>query len=597
MEANVRKNWFWLIISVVIIVFSVVMAHFLERDFGKIDIRFIRIIAPSGDTIAAKLYRPKWITSENPGPAIINMHGYQNDKDVQAGYSVELARRGFVVLATDGLGHGDSEGSFNFGRFFGDLTGAMGTNAAYLYLKSLPFVDASKLGATGHSMGGVTSFAIAGINGDVKAIVSQDGGTGTPENSNVLFLKPTMAEFTNSMEALIPVDPQEFGISGSVEWNTTYGDFTDGSARRAALIWGDHHLMSLSPRAVVEAVDWFRLSLMGGETDAHWIESTSQIYMLKEVFGLIALLGAIFSLIPLTNLLLSTPYFSPVAQPMPDRYVPSKGMWWVFATVNALIGGVLWVLFAYKGDVLQKLPFMKLLMGNGIALWFLLNAVVAAVLIFIWSRTSAKKAGVTTFDLGISFDTEKTKFDWRILGKTLLLGVILFIWMYILEGLSQWALGEEFRFAWPYMRQFHTPQRVGLFLIYLIPALAFFLINGGVFLFGQARQTEYSTPRRSLWMWWLKNLYAGLMGLFLVWALQYLPWMLAGTGPFWPLTGSVGAPFAIWILMLWVYLPEFVVLLFMLTWFLRRTGRIYLGALMISMLAIWFLAAGSVIGI
>ena len=128
MEANVRKNWFWLIISVVIIVFSAVMAHYLERDFGKVDIDFIRIEGPSGQTIAAKLYRPTWVSAENPTPGIINMHGYQNDKDVQDPYSIELARRGFVVLATDGLGHGDTDGAFNFGLFFADPLGGMGLN-------------------------------------------------------------------------------------------------------------------------------------------------------------------------------------------------------------------------------------------------------------------------------------------------------------------------------------------------------------------------------------------------------------------------------------------------------------------------------------
>ena len=337
---------------------------------------------------------------------------------------------------------------------------------------------------------------------------------------------------------------------------------------------------------------------MNGEQDSHWIDPSSQIYLWKELFGLFALLGTIISLIPLTNLLLATTFFKPVEQPMPDRYAPSKGQWWFFATVNALIGGVLWLFFAYKGgDVLGKLPFMKMLMGNGTAYWFLLNAVVASILIFIWYRTSAKKVGVKTYDLGFSFDKEKTKFNWTILGKTVLLGVILFAWMYILVALSQWSLAEEFRFGWPFMRQFHSIQRVGYFLIYLIPALLFFLINGGVFLFGQARQTESSTPTKTLWVWWLKVLYAGLMGLFLVWGLQYLPWAIAGTGPIWPLTATVGAPFAIWILMLWVYIPTFIVLLFMLTWFFRRTGRIYLGAIVISILVIWFLTAGSVIGV
>ena len=86
MNMQSRKHVTWLIVCVAIIVFSAAMAHFLERDFGKIDIRFIRILTPSGDTIAAKLYRPTWVTAENPAPAVINMHGYQNDKDVQAGF-------------------------------------------------------------------------------------------------------------------------------------------------------------------------------------------------------------------------------------------------------------------------------------------------------------------------------------------------------------------------------------------------------------------------------------------------------------------------------------------------------------------------------
>ena len=144
------------------------------------------------------------------------------------------------------------------------------------------------------------------------------------------------------------------------------------------------------------------------------------------------------------------------------------------------------------------------------------------------------------------------------------------------------------------MRQFSDPQRFGLFLIYLIPALAFFLLNGGIFFFGQARQKEYGSPAKTQWMWWIKNLFAGLFGLFLIWAIQYLPWMLFSTGAGFPQT--VNASWAIWPLMLWVYIPEFVVLLFMLTWFYRRTGRIYLGALMISSLAMWFLAAGTVVG-
>ena len=49
-----------------------------------------------------------------------------------------------------------------------------------------------------------------------------------------------------------------------------------------------------------------------------------------------------------------------------------------------------------------------------------------------------------------------------------------------------------------------------------------------------------------------------------------------------------------WPLMLFVYIPEFIILFWFMTWFYRKTGKIYLGALMIASLATWFLTAGSI---
>jgi hypothetical protein len=48
-------------------------------------------------------------------------------------------------------------------------------------------------------------------------------------------------------------------------------------------------------------------------------------------------------------------------------------------------------------------------------------------------------------------------------------------------------------------------------------------------------------------------------------------------------------------LLLFVYTPEFIMLFFFLTWFYRRTGRVYLGALVIAILATWFMTAGTAI--
>jgi hypothetical protein len=323
--------------------------------------------------------------------------------------------------------------------------------------------------------------------------------------------------------------------------------------------------------------------------------------MWKHLFNLIAFIVVMLSLIPLTNILLSTSFFGPVSQPMPEGYVTTKGRWWIFASIAALFGAILYLpstAAVFPADWLVKtLPFMKIQIANGLTIWFFASALLYIILFLIWYRTSAKKEGATMYDMGVSFGKEKMRLDWGILAKTLLVGGILFAWMYILEGISQWVLGEEFRFVWPFARQFGSPLRFGLFFVYLIPALVFFLINGGLLLFGQLRQKEYDTPVKTLFMWWIKIMYAFLAGLFLVWAFQYLPMYFGGPGYGFEM---IKLPQTLWNAMfpLWlqVFLPVFSFLLFLLTWFFRRTGRIYLGALVISSMWIWWLAAGSVVG-
>jgi hypothetical protein len=174
-----------------------------------------------------------------------------------------------------------------------------------------------------------------------------------------------------------------------------------------------------------------------------------------------------------------------------------------------------------------------------------------------------------------------------------LLAAVLFGWMYALEGVFERLLGIEFRFWWPIMRQF-SAERFGLFWIYLPAAVVFFALNGGVLLFGQARQKEQATPARTQIVWWVKNSVFALLGLALVWAIQYVPYRFFGTPPGFE---AIGLPQfgELWPLMLFDYIPLFAILMFMLTWFYRRTGRVYLGALVVAAIATWFTAAGSVL--
>lgn len=602
MSASVRKSVNWIIICLVIITFSAGMARLIETDFGKVEVHNIFITDENGDQISARLYRPVAATAGSMTPAVINIHGYQNDKLVDDSMSIELSRRGFVVISPDMMGHGDSDPKFSLGPV---LTGqsTMGMQAVYLYTKALPYVDPANIGVMGHSLGAIMTNILGMINPEINALNPQCGQAGAPGMRNLLLTQARYDEFSLFREGLLTVDTlptnevrmQSFGMTTPVEWDTLYGNFADGTARKVALVNMEHHFLPLTHKAVYEAVTWMEQALKGqiGSLDAN-----KQVFWWKEIFGLATLLTAIFMLIPLTNLFLATKFFAPVAQPMPDRYVASKGNWWLYATINFLIGGITYPIFTQWSALSDKyqaiFPWLRLQVGNGVFAWLLVNAVICGILFTIWYQGAKKKQNVTLYDMGVTFDKEKSILDWKIIGKTALLGVILFLILYILEGFFQSMFGQEFRFVWPYMRQFSSPTRVGLFFLYMIPALLFFLINGGMFLFGQIRQKEAATPAKTQWLWWIKTCFAFLTGLLIVWLIQYMPWYLANAGPGFELMGLPQFS-ALWPLMLQVYIPEFLILLWLHVWFFRRTGKIYLGALMVSALMIWFLAAGSVI--
>lgn len=587
-----------LVASVVIIALCAVLAFNVERSFGKVDVQQVRIADPSGAILVGKLYRPTAATPDNKLPGVLAIHGYQNDKDTQDAFAIELSRRGFVVLALDTLGHGSS-GGYLIQRAK-DPT--IGGDAAYKYLKSLAFVDGENLGVMGHSLGAMATLAVGAANPDHKALNPQCGPPGAPNLHNVLLTQARFEEFRGFRENEGRVDDLDkhpnrakaFGLAGPVDWNTTYGNFADGTARRQALLNTVHPGVTHSRRAVAEAVEWMRLSLKQGQMDAYWIPAENQIYMWKEWLTLIALLVTLFSVIPLTNILLAQPYFREIAQPVPSRYAVKGGSWWGLAILNSLIVAVTYPYVTSKvSNWAPYGPLFRLGMGNGLASWFVVCALIATVLFLIWYRTTGRKAGVTMYDMGVSFDEEHTVINWRIVGKTVFLGALLFGWMYLLVSISQWMLGIEFRFLWPFMRQF-TARRFGYFLIYLVPFLLFFLVNGGIFLFGQARQPEYGSPAKTQLIWWLKNCFAFLFGLVIVWAVQYVPYLFLGMPPGFE---AMGLPQfgQMWPLMTMVYVPQFLPLLFLLTWFYRRTGKIYLGSFMVAAISVWFLAAGSVI--
>ncbi len=334
MKDKIRRNIVALAILVILCFVALFIADRIQRDGGRVNIETGFISTDRGN-VAYKLYIPEGATAGSKAPGVLLLHGYQNDHETSAAYAIELSRRGAVVLAIDEYGHGDTpvpmrergwtnhKVSVSYGNdseadktyvqisgqlrykvlmnfstlsFFNDryskgsdgsevADSSMGGIAAYAYLASLPFVDNTRLGISGHSMGTWASWSVAaaysgakdenGVDITPKATVLQCGelfrdsvyDTDRYSFSNVLLLQAKYDEFSyfRDYDSFVtdatldtPLRTEFLGVSAAEsDWNTTYGSFADGSARRIELLNTNHRLTTHDSHGMSAAMEWF----------------------------------------------------------------------------------------------------------------------------------------------------------------------------------------------------------------------------------------------------------------------------------------------------------------------------------------------------
>ena len=145
-----------LCLALAMVLVSCIGASALQTDFGKVRVTSFSIPTGGGKWIAGDLFLPAGASAENQVPLVITCPGYLNNREMQDLNYVEYARRGFVVISISMYGHGDSEKLPN-NTWWEDQNNANGLYDAVKYLSRLPFVDASRIGVTGHSNGAQAS--------------------------------------------------------------------------------------------------------------------------------------------------------------------------------------------------------------------------------------------------------------------------------------------------------------------------------------------------------------------------------------------------------------------------------------------------------
>ena len=149
----------------VVLLLSALFARAFQNDFGKIKIQQITFDS-RGAVLNAELYYPVGTNDTHSLPAIITTHGGGCTLGVSKGMASELARRGFVVLNVSAYGTGLSDQPiYDEARQgvdgFNMMVAINGLYDAINYVRSLHFVDPTRIGAVGHSMGAMRTFAAA----------------------------------------------------------------------------------------------------------------------------------------------------------------------------------------------------------------------------------------------------------------------------------------------------------------------------------------------------------------------------------------------------------------------------------------------------
>lgn len=670
MKINPKKSAIFLAAFLCLTLVCMLFAHLIQTDFGKVAVSLGTIETEKGD-ITYKLYTPETATAESKAPAVLLLHGYQNDHETCAAYAIELARRGVVVMAIDEFGHGateigmkergytnhkvtvtyglDSEADktyveiggakrfrvmMNFSNlsFFNDRyskgsdgssveDSSMGGIAAYAVLAGMDNVDPTRMGVSGHSMGTWASWTVSAAyagatdakGNDItpKATIIQCGELFTEDVydtskyyfNNVMLLQAKWDEFNyfrdyqNTVSDDLLKTPLRTGFLGTTAdnaaWNTTFGSFADGSARRIELLYTNHRLTTHNENGMEASIDWFTESLKLNTS----LKSNDLVFLTKEWLVFFATLSVIAAMMPLMNLLLGTRFFSSVHNSIPNRpeRVKSGWKWGKGAIITVLISAATYPFMTQLGHGLLPLPegIFRMTIGNGFLSWYLLLIIIMLITTLLpWKK--AKKIGkpLDFADLGFASEKAPRRFDWGLCGKSALLALCMTGMMYLYVFICEKLFLLDFRFIWPFFKSF-TGERFVQFLIY-IPIFAIFFALNNSKIFAQMRVEGADKPGlRGYFSCWWKYAVCMIGGVVLLMLVEYIPFF-ANIGPGADLLfgTTFGGPF---MSLMIVFVPQVIVFSFICTYAYRKTGSVYTGAFTVATLACWIVTGGSAI--
>lgn len=496
----VKTNAFWLVMSLVIGLVSALGSSFVQSSGGTVTIKDMSWETATGSQMSALLFKPANATTENPAPGVIVSHGWYNNREMQDINYVELARRGFVVISIDMQGHGNSEALPAESL----LSNGIGMYNAVNLMADLPYVDASRIGVTGHSNGGWAAnlSTVQDDQADVPLIksiylVSQDADYANPDSKEYFnkygardvgifqtqydeFFFRTYSETgataprdfleTDNAQSFLNFGAAPADFDGVREAGTYYTQNIDG--KEAIRVIDSHPMIhpwaTISSTEARDLVAFFDASLGAPNP----IDPSNQVWQWKTFFNAIGLIAFGMFLIAFAKALLSARVFAGLK--VPERIVvnaPKRtGLIWFWASMFGFAVVSAWTYVALStvaGDL--KPAFLPQDPPFFIGLWAAVNGLVAVAYMVAYYFLYGKKNGVSAKSVGLLP-------GWLNFGKSVLLSATVVTSAFGLLFVVDYFLKTDFR-LWVLAVKAFEPEMIGIAWLYLPLFLIYFVAN------------------------------------------------------------------------------------------------------------------------
>jgi hypothetical protein len=584
------------------------VASRVQTSDGRIDVRGLSIPTQNGQWLAVDLFKPRSATKTNRAPLVVVIPGFQRSKEALSNISIELARRGIVVIAIDPYAQGNSSSSMSRRAATTEGYGMFAVIDYVCETGILNYVDKTRVAATGHSAGGNAAIRGAAHFG------KQAGKSGKPSRLHSVFVSGYALTMTDKVLKEVRSNvgmsyafhdegayrnelkngdmrraPESLRLVNSglpaneavedIEIGRYYGSLTNRSLRVVHNERLLHPFQPYSPEATANQIEFFEKAF-GLEPV---LASKEQVWYWKELATFIAMIAAFVALVPLGGLLMETPYFKPLVHEIPPACPRPTGagrkvFWFVFALSASIacftfipLSELSHTLFANASNR-RMTWFFPQRMNNAVMLWAVLNGLVGFLIFFASYLKFGRKHGIRSEMWGARITASE-------LGRTFLLAGILFSFFFLTLFMVYWIFHVDYRFVFLGARVFQAESLI-LLGMYAPIFFVFFLSNS---LRVNGAMRFESVPE------WRSMLLAGIantLGLILILVVQYGVFALTGT-----VHWTDGW---LYVNLLFGVVPMMFVLPYFNRFFFLLTGRIYLGPMTTCLIFIMILLTNTV---